>query len=434
MALEYPSLAKMWADAQTITKGQMDLAEAQRKQQAASRLRDLFASAGGADLGSPTTLREIMKIDPETGLGYQKTLADLAKTQAETGYKQAQTAKAGMDAASTKQNFVIEGARRVRQYIDTLPPDQHQAALEQVYPSFVASLRQTGAFSPEELDDMLQKGPDMKAFYAITGGGMAYDVQKQRQMNEAEANKPMTPYQEQSLRVQRDRLNLERDRFNRQGGGMGAPPSGYRFTPDGNLAPIPGGPADKPTAKQPTYQQTKEITGYLDRQDTLNRLADTFNEGYAGSPVLGQAENWIGRTLGDPFDKGQAQWWQDYQSYINEVRHSLFGGALTATEKAEFDRAMVQPGMNPDQVRQNLTRQKQIVDNAIKRRMNIYGGQGYDMSSFGGEATPDMSVDVGRAGGRQQQTGGPIRKRIRDKRTGQPMVLELRNGAWVQVQ
>ncbi len=173
-----PSLVEMARGAGALH--QMD--EIRRQNQVRTRLGDIL-SKPSADLGSPTTLREIMAIDPSTALSLQKNALDAQKAQAELGYKQVQAQKAQTDIAGKKHEFVIEGAKRLRGYLDTLPPDQHQAALEQLYPSFVDSLRQTEAFSPEELDDMLQKGPDLKAFYAITGGGMAYDVQKQRQMN-----------------------------------------------------------------------------------------------------------------------------------------------------------------------------------------------------------------------------------------------------------
>jgi hypothetical protein len=386
MATPYmPSLAEMARGAGALH--QMD--EIRRQNQVRSRLGELLSNPN-ADIGSPTTLREIMAIDPETGMGFQKTLADLAKTQAETGYKQAQTAKAGMDAASTKQNFVIEGAKRLRGYLDTLPPEQHQAALEQLYPQFVQSLGQTGAFSPEELQDMAAKGPDLKAFYSITGGGMDYDIQKARRTEEARlpydlerkraeaelsASRPITPYQRESL-------DLRRQRIAQMGGGQSKPPSGYRWGANGNLEPIPGGPADKPTLKAPGHMITKELTGQLDKLDTLRRLNQSFADEFAGNPALGRVENWMGRTFGDPASPGQAQWWQDYQGYINDVRHSLFGGALTQTEKAEFEKAIISPGMNPKQARQNLARQQQIVESALNRRLQIYGRQGFDMSPF----------------------------------------------------
>lgn len=46
----------------------------------------------------------------------------------------------------------------------------------------------------------------------------------------------ITPYQQ-------ERLNLERERLQRERGGESKPPAGYRWKPDGSLEAIPGGPA-----------------------------------------------------------------------------------------------------------------------------------------------------------------------------------------------
>jgi hypothetical protein len=382
---DMPSLVEMARGASALH--QMD--EIRRQNQVRTRLGDILSNPN-ADIGSPTTLREIMAIDPSTALSLQKNALDAQKAQAELGYKQVQAQKAQTDIAGKKHEFVIEGAKRLRGYLDTLPPDQHQTALEQLYPQFVQSLGQTGAFDPTELQDMLTKKPDLQAFYGLTGGGIGLDVAKTQQMEavklpydierkkaeaEISANRPMTPYQ-------RELLDLRRQRIEQIGGGQSKPPSGYRWGANGNLEPIPGGPADKPTLKAPGHMITKELTGQLDRLDTLRRLNQSFADEFAGNPALGRVENWMGRTFGDPASPGQAQWWQDYQGYINDVRHSLFGGALTQTEKAEFEKAIITPGMNPQQARQNLARQQRIVEGALNRRLQIYGRQGFDMSPF----------------------------------------------------
>jgi hypothetical protein len=420
MALEYPSLAKMWADAQTITKGQMDLAEAQRKQQAASRLRDLFASAGGADLGSPTTLREIMKIDPETGLGYQKTLADLAKTQAETGYKQAQTAKAGMDAASTKQNFVIEGARRVRQYIDTLPPDQHQAALEQLYPQFVQSLGQTGAFDPAELQDMAAKGPDLKAFYSITGGGMDYDIQKAQRMEaeklpydlerkraEAEiaANAPMSRADQARLDLQRQRLGLDEQQF------------GFQQQQAERKASMP-----KPLSAEAAgrfamaNQAIGDIQGardlMFDPDGSLN-YQNLFAANVPGTAGLGSA----GRELRSRIENAVAS------KLRIETGAAATEGEIKNVAKRFMPTAMDTASSAADKLRR-LEEFMQTTTSAMTGRPpgnGLVGDQGLQM---------DLA---GRRGGGPtfggQQQNKPIRARNKQGQT-----LELRNGQWVPVQ
>lgn len=129
--------------------------------------------------------------------------------------------------------------------------------------------------------------------------------------------------------------------------------------------------------------------------DTLDRLDTTFKEEYGGHPVTGNLENWIGRTFGDPRNEGQAQWWQDYQSYQNTVRHGLFGGALTPTEQAEFDKQSINPSMKPEQIKANIGRQKAITDKVLKRTAAVYEKGGYSRDQINEYVAPATSAAGG---------------------------------------
>lgn len=98
---------------------------------------------------------------------------------------------------------------------------------------------------------------------------------------------------------------------------------------------------------------------------TLSRLGATFRDEFGGQPMVGNAVNFIGRTTGLGGD--QSQWWQDYQNHKNVIRNRLFGSALTATEAREFERASIEPGMAPSQIRQNLARQQAAAQSAALR-------------------------------------------------------------------
>ena len=390
--------------------------EMRRQNQVRSRLGELLSNPN-ADIGSPTTLREIMKIDPETGLGYQKTLADLAKTQAETGYKQAQTAKAGMDAASTKQNFVIEGAKRLRGYLDTLPPDQHQAALEQLYPQFVQSLGQTGAFDPAELQDMAAKGPDLKAFYSITGGGMDYDIQKAQRMEAAKlpydlerkraeaeiaANSPMSRADQARLDLQRQRLGLDEQQF------------GFQQQQAERKAMQP-----KPLSAEAAGRYSMANQALKDVQDVKRSILNP--EGDLNDTLVAAANV--------PFTAGVGTDARMLRSRIeNAVAAKLrieTGAAATKDEIENISkRFMPTLGDTAASAMDKLNRLEEFMQSTTSAMTGGRPGNGGLVGDQG------LSMDLtGRPTFGQQLQNKPIRARNKQGQT-----LELRNGQWVPVQ
>ncbi len=152
------------------------------------------------------------------------------------------------------------------------------------------------------------------------------------------------------------------------------------------------------------------------------RLSDTFKNEYAGQPIAGNAWNWVGRTFGGD-SAPQAEWWQDYQSQKNVVRNKLFGSALTAQEKGEFEKADINPGMSPDVIRTNLTRQNAAATRAARKLATAYSSQGYSREVIEGAlgiplgdlgvqapgATGSATTDAGQpgqGGGRAPHGGG----------------------------
>ena len=53
----------------------------------------------------------------------------------------------------------------------------------------------------------------------------------------------------------------------------------------------------------------------------------------------------------------------------------LFGGALTPTEQAEFERVIITPDMDPAQAAANLARQRDISRSGYQRLERAYGGE-----------------------------------------------------------
>jgi len=124
-------------------------------------------------------------------------------------------------------------------------------------------------------------------------------------------------------------------------------------------------------------------------------LRDTFDDSFGGLPFAGNLDNWIKRNVPDSIGgadpKGQADWWQRYQEQKNLVRNRLFGSALTATEKAEFDKANIDPGMKADKIRTNLARQADAAMRAAAKMARALEASGYNREAI--EAAIGIPLD-----------------------------------------
>jgi hypothetical protein len=112
----------------------------------------------------------------------------------------------------------------------------------------------------------------------------------------------------------------------------------------------------------------------------LEDLSDRFKPEYAGkmANAAGDLQNIAGsRGIGW---KDQAIWWSDWAEKRNEVRKELFGSALTATEKAEFEKADIQPGMAPEVIKEKLARQREAARRAAYKIAKAKEVQGYDIA------------------------------------------------------
>jgi hypothetical protein len=197
-------------------------------------------------------------------------------------------------------------------------------------------------------------------------------------------------------------------------------PNAYQPRPEGGLTFIPGGPADpevvarlagvrgeaKPGRPLPAMT-IKDLGTKGQAVDDMGRLTEGFQDGYGGygTSWAGDITNTLGRNVGAGFGD-QANWWQDYQSRKNVVRNQLFGSALTAQEKGEFDKADISPGMTPAAIRANLARQQNAVTNAARKMATAYAQQGYSRDAI--EAALGMPLDAlggtsSGGNGRQQQ-------------------------------
>ncbi len=182
-------------------------------------------------------------------------------------------------------------------------------------------------------------------------------------------------------------------------------PPGFERNPAGGLRPISGGPSD-PTylasaneAKaKPRNMSISDITKLSEeggKFSNLNTFSDAFKDEYAGHTVLGEGANVAGRYLPESLvgktTKEGADWWQGYDRYKNTVRNELFGSALTATEKAAFEQADINPRMDPETIKSNLKKQKGVVEAGLQRKATAMIEAGYDPKAIGSAYGVDLA-------------------------------------------
>ena len=114
----------------------------------------------------------------------------------------------------------------------------------------------------------------------------------------------------------------------------------------------------------------------------VSRGLDSFKDDYAGNSVTGGLENDIQGMFSSFGSPGQRDWWAQFGSTDNVIRHDLFGAVLTESEKAAYAATTVNPAMDPKEVRLNLQSRRDILESAMKRRTNFLKAQGYSKEAI----------------------------------------------------
>lgn len=106
----------------------------------------------------------------------------------------------------------------------------------------------------------------------------------------------------------------------------------------------------------------------------LNLLVSDFIDDYgntSGIPFKGSLSNLASRVApGQMSDEAKASqaWWARYDTmYTLPVRNKLFGGALTASEGKEWEKAAISPNMEPEQIRKNLAILNRLKNKAARK-------------------------------------------------------------------
>lgn len=190
----------------------------------------------------------------------------------------------------------------------------------------------------------------------------------------------------------------------------GKVPAGFEPNPSGGIRPVVGGPADpaylaasNEAKAKPRNMSIGDITKLTEEGGKFANVAgfgDTFKPEYAGYKIkaVGELANTAGRNLpGSILPAGVAagaDWWQGYDRYKNQIRNDLFGSALTKSEIQAFEAADITPGMDPAMVKNNLARQKSIIESGVKRKASAMVESGYDPAAI----AKAYGIDVGSLG------------------------------------
>jgi hypothetical protein len=209
----------------------------------------------------------------------------------------------------------------------------------------------------------------------------------------------------------------------------------------GQHQPIGGVKTEKP--RQMSVTDLTKLQEEGAKFSNLTGFSASFKDDYSQA-VTGNMRNTLARNLPElmtsPEAREAATFWQGYDRFKNVVRNDLFGSALTATEQAAFEKADINPGMNPKSIRENLKIQQGLAETALKRKAAALGSEGYrpeSISAAYGVKLEDLGVSTQRSGaaaapkaaqGQQFQEG----QTATNKQTGEKRVY--RGGQWVPVQ
>jgi len=126
----------------------------------------------------------------------------------------------------------------------------------------------------------------------------------------------------------------------------------------------------------------KQLKEAGDAVTNLSNVDSTKNDKYfgitssatAGSLMLqavergGNFADVANKVASKPIDAQTVNWWKSYWEYISKVRNQLYGATLTSNEQADFERFTITPATTPEIAKLYFTRQRKVLDDAIKRK------------------------------------------------------------------
>lgn len=238
----------------------------------------------------------------------------------------------------------------------------------------------------KKADQAIQQAAEARAAAAAP---VDLQIKKNTAITGAPNEAGLTPEQEQAKK-DRATTNLQREyEYAKSLGFKGTPADWAVLRPPQVQVNVDGKPLP-----QTAIKSLETIKGHVDQ---LESLVDGFQDDFGGNKIGGSIENWLGGMGGESIGlatKGQSDWWSAYQAHKNEIRHGLFGSALSANEKGEWDKQDITPNMAPDKIRENLQRQAEIESRALARLGRVYEKGGFNKDQLG-EYAPTRKDSAG---------------------------------------
>jgi hypothetical protein len=333
------------SNALQLQSQRMQMHQAQQGMERQNALQSYLSSGN-------VTPEGLMRIDPKMGMELTKTQAQVAKDQASTAHSTAQTQREQIAAAKAKIDMTVNiqsAARDQASYSQGLQMLQ-QSGIDvspippQFDPTWVQTITQQALTVKERLDAqdkaegrrLTERGQDVTAATARRGQDITV-----RGQNLVDAR--------------------ARDANTAAAGATKGAPSGYRWTADGGLEPITGGPAD-PKAKAKTGNKLPA---------ELQRMAIAMDALETGLTAYEQAlKGFNPRSI----DQANPEKRAAIESLVADLRmqakEAQALGALTGPDMAILDQSLTSPGSVKGAYygKGGLTEQVAQTRAAIKRR------------------------------------------------------------------
>jgi hypothetical protein len=166
-----------------------------------------------------------------------------------------------------------------------------------------------------------------------------------------------------------------------------------------NNATIAAAQAKQGQPKNLPAGQVKGLDDAAVNSSRLMGMSGSFKPSYAGSltGITARAGDAISNTMSNiglgqsDEDAGRMQWWRDYGTWSSDVRHGLYGSALTPQELAEWEKYTFSRTTPPDQIIKYLHNQQVIAAKSMKRRVDSAIAGGYDPEQVMALAGPDYN-------------------------------------------
>jgi hypothetical protein len=160
----------------------------------------------------------------------------------------------------------------------------------------------------------------------------------------------------------------------------------------------PGAPTNTAPRKPLDQASEKELQGFSDASSQMDDLFRGFQPTYGGFLLdsIANAAMTAGRRLPDSVlakfkQEGlpeQANWWQKYYNWANDIRAAKFGLTLTGNELLAFERSTPKPSDSPKSIQTALQEQMRILADKQKSRIAGLTAGGYNPSQISETAGP----------------------------------------------